>query len=74
MSFIKNIFLFFRKLFNKEDSIKMIEAPVETTIKEDKLDFINSLKINRVEKRKKNNVETQTCVGDGLGIQTKISF
>ena len=71
MDFIKNIFYFIKKLFNKEE-IKMIEAPKEPIIsKEKKNTFLNSIKIN-VTKNKK--VETLVCYGDGLGIQTKISY
>ena len=52
----------------------MLDAPIEI-IKEDKKDnFINSLKVNIVKKHKKNKVETPICFGDGLGIQTKISY
>lgn len=70
MNFIKNIFLFFKKTFNKKSDIKMIEVPTATVSNADKMIFTNSLKTNVV----KNKVETLTCVGDGLGIQTKISY
>lgn len=70
---IKNIFLFFRKIFIKENIIKIVEAPKETVSKESSNNFIASLKSNVVKKKKKE-VETLTCVGDGLGIQNKINF
>lgn len=66
MNFIKNIFLFFKRILKKEQGIKMLEAPAEKT------NFVDSLKINEVKEKKK--VETLICVGDGLGIQTKISY
>lgn len=73
MNFIKNIILFFKRLFNKEENIKMLDAPVETVKKEDKANFVNSLKVNIVQNKKKKIVETLTCVGDGLGIKPKIN-
>lgn len=71
MNLIKRVILFFKKLLNKEESIKMIEEPIK---KDDKIDFINSLKVDTEQKHKKKKVETLTCVGDGLGIQTKIEY
>lgn len=74
MNIMKNIINFIKKLFHKDNNLKMIEAPVEEIRKSDKESFINSLKVNIVPKRKKKNVETLTCFGDGLGIQNKISY
>lgn len=74
MNIIKNIILFFKKIFNGKNNIKMIEAPLDSLSKEDKNHFINSLKVNIVQKHKKNKVETLTCFGDGLGIQTKMTY
>ena len=73
MSFIKRICSFFKKVFNKKDDIKMIEQPIKKDLSEEKNKFIDSIKINIV-KNKKRKVETLTCFGDGLGIQTKISY
>lgn len=73
MNFIKNIIEFFKRLFNKEDNIKMIDSPVDNLQREDKEKFVNSVKVNTIENREKKNVETLTCFGDGLGIQTKVS-
>lgn len=72
MNVIKNIISFFKKLFNKND-IKMIEAPLQIVNSEEKNDFINSLKVN-ISQRIKKKVETLTCFGDGLGIQTKMKY
>ena len=73
MSLIKNIFSFFKKIFNKDDNIKKIEEAKETVLAKDKLDFTNSLKVN-VEQNKKGQVETRICPGNGLGIQTKFDY
>lgn len=70
---IKKIFLFFKKIFIKENIIKTIEAPTEVVSKKTNNNFIDSLKSTVVKKNKKE-VETLTCVGDGLGIQNKINF
>ncbi len=70
MNIIKRIFLFFKNLLFKQEDIKMIEKPKEeyTELANNKDNFINSLKINEVKKKKKK-VETLVCDGDGLGIQ-----
>lgn len=72
MDIIKNIVSFIKRIFNKHDNIKMIEAP-KNIQQDDKMKFINSLKVNTQKKLNKKRVETLTCFGDGLGIQTKIS-
>lgn len=74
MNFIKNIISFFKRLFNKDSNIKMIEAPIEMVENNEKTKFIDSLKVNITKNFKKNKVETLTCFGDGLGIQDKISY
>lgn len=73
MNVIKSIISFFKRLFNSKNNIKMIEAPVKSVNEENKNNFINSLKVNMSLKLKKK-VETLTCFGDGLGIQTKIKY
>lgn len=73
MNVISNIILFIKRLFRKQNNIKMLESPVEKVKKEDKTNFINSLKVNIEQNKKKNIVETLTCVGDGLGIKPKIN-
>ena len=72
MSIFKNIFLFIKKIFGKSKEIKTIEALKEQINNHQKTEFINSIKINIV--KKKAEVETLECFGDGLGIQTKISY
>ena len=49
----------------------MLEAPVKSATNKD--EFINSLRINTVI-RKKKKVETLICDGDGLGIQNSILY
>ena len=73
MEFLKNIFSFFRNLFTKKEPVKMLEASQTENIAKEKIDFINSLKISS-SKQQKPNIEVTTCIGDGLGIQPKISF
>lgn len=69
MNIIKRIFLFFKNLLFKQEDIKMIEAKEEhTEVTNNKDNFINSLKINVIKKKKKK-IETLVCDGDGLGIQ-----
>ena len=51
----------------------MLEASQTENIAKEKIDFINSLKISS-SKQQKTNIEVPTCIGDGLGIQPKISF
>lgn len=71
LEFIKDIL---KKIFNKGNKIKEIEESKTIQIKQqDKLKFIDSLKINETEKQRKKGIRTLTCIGDGLGIQNKIS-
>lgn len=74
MNFIKKIYLFVKKIFNKENNIKMIKAPQKTALEQGNISFMNYLKTDIVKKHKKKEVETKSCVGDGLGIQNKINF
>ena len=74
MKIIEKIFEFFKRLFSKEEPIKMLETVENEQVEnENKIKFVDSLKIKTPEKRK-TRVETLTCFGDGLGIQTKITF
>ena len=71
MKIIKNIISFLKRVFNKKNNINLIEAPRE---RDNKINFKNSLKVATTQNNKKQKVETLTCFGDGLGIQTKISY
>ncbi len=67
MKFINNIF---EKIFKKNKEIKVIEEAKTMEVKqEDKLTFIDSIKIKTQNQKE---VRTLTCIGDGLGIQKKI--
>lgn len=71
MNILDSIISFFKNIFNKKENIKMLEAPIEPIKNEAKREFANSLKVH-IEKKEKQKVETLTCFGDGLGIQSKI--
>ena len=71
MNIFKEMMFFIKNLFNKQKEVKLIEAPKRIVNQDKKAEFIKSLKINLIEKKKK--IETLTCDGDGLGIQKKIS-
>lgn len=71
MNILDSIISFFKNIFNKKENIKMLEAPIEPIKNEAKREFVNSLKVN-LKKDKKRKVETLICLGDGLGIQSKI--
>lgn len=73
MSIIRKMILFIKNILVKQDEVKRLQEP-KIVIKQDKKEsFIESLKIDTPQKRKKKRVETLTCNGDGLGIQKKIS-
>lgn len=69
MKFIEKIILLLKKIISKEQKIKMIEAKEEPIIKKE--NFKEKLQVETIEK-KKQTVETLTCFGDGLGIQTEM--
>ena len=71
MNILDSIISFFKNIFSKKDNIKMIEAATKPIQNEARREFANSLKVN-LKKDKKRKVETLTCFGDGLGIQSKI--
>lgn len=68
MDFFNKIVIFFKKIFKRNNSIKMIEEPkVKSEVENKKNDFKNSIKVQLIEKKKKKNkIETLVCVGDGL--------
>lgn len=75
MNLMKNIIVFFKRLFNKQKDIKMIEKSTLNVKKENLKDFKKQLEITKESKdNKNNNIETLICFGDGLGIQTKINY
>lgn len=72
MNIIKNIICFFISVFNKQEDIKLLEAPRQVVSIDSKSNFIQSLRTNITEKNEKK-VETLVFSGNGLGIQKKIS-
>ena len=64
---------FFKKVFSKNNKIKKIDETTKTVQSRKTHSFKNSVKIENSNKKKKE-VETLTCFGDGLGIQTKINY
>lgn len=52
--------------------MKMLEEPAKEETLKKKSIFMDSLKVNIIKKKKE--VKTLTCTGDGLGIQTKITY
>ena len=72
MKYIKKIILFFKNLFQK-DVIKALDVPIQKTNYNPKDNFINSLKVTKINKKTKE-VETLICEGDGLGIKKKITY
>ena len=57
---------------DKKQEIKMLEEPKTFASKGKTMDFVTNLKVNSKVKRKK--VETLVCPGDGLGIQSEITY
>lgn len=72
MNLIEKVFSFFKNIFSRKEKIKMLEESEESEMNVEKIDFVESLKVKEI-KKKKYKIETLVCPGDGLGIQTKIS-
>ena len=70
---IQEIVSFFKRIFKKREKQKMLIAPKIQEEQIEKVNFIKSIKIESINKKKRN-VETPVCFGDGLGIQTKIRY
>lgn len=74
MNVIERIMSFIKKIFNKQEEIKMIEAPKRVTNIKEKEDFFSSIKVFRPIQIKNNEIETLICIGDGLGIQKNMKY
>lgn len=85
MNIIKKFLLFIKNIFIKQNNIKKLMAPnniAETpavtaevnTLLNKKSNFVNSLKVNTIEKSTNKKITTLTCIGDGLGIRKKLSY
>jgi len=78
MNFIEKIKQFIRKILNKKQQPKMLEAPqikenIQNNNEMKTNNFFQSLKVNQVQEKKKDKIKTLVCVGDGLGIKPKMS-
>lgn len=72
MKFFKKIISFFKNLFTKDEEIKRLEQPVDLEgIYEN---FRNSLKTEGTTVEKRKEVESLVSIGDGLGIQNKLTY
>ena len=74
MNVLERIISFIKKIFNKKEEIKMIEAPKHVTDIKEKEDFLTSIKIFRPIQIKNNEIETLICIGDALGIQKNMKY
>lgn len=74
MKILEKIRVWLKELFHKKEKTKLLEEPKQILNKEKKVNFIENLKVNTIEKRKKKKVETLVCTGDGLGIQNKMEY
>lgn len=74
MNVIERIMSFIKKIFNKQEEIKKIEAPKRVTNIKEKEDFFSSIKVFRPIQIKNNEIETLICIGDGLGIQKNMKY
>ena len=78
MELFKKIFTFFDRIFNKKEQVKLLKDKKEETTNleenNNKNEFKNILKVKNTTYTKKKKIETLVSVGDGLGIQNKISY
>lgn len=76
MNILKRFYNIFKRILKKEELPNLLEAPKLETCnynsEEQKNRFITSLK--SIPERKKNEIETCICGGDGLGIHKKCSY
>lgn len=74
MKFFEKIFLFIKNMFNKKEEIKQIEAPKIDLYQNQKEEFLKSIKVSSIPRRKKNNIKTLVCVENGLGFENKLTY
>lgn len=73
MNSLNKLVLWIKSIFHKKEKIKMIEEPRKQLDENKKANFIESIRINIAEKKKKR-IHTPVCSGDGLGIQKKLNY
>ena len=74
MKILEKFILFIKNMFNKKEEPKQIEAPRVNLYKNQREDFLDSLRLDTIKKKKKKKFETLICKGDGLGIRKKLSY
>ena len=79
MKLFKKIFAFFDRVFNKKEQVELLNSNVKESnnLEENnnKNEFKDILKVKSTKTYiKKKKIETLVSVGDGLGIQNKISY
>lgn len=72
MNFIKKIISVIKSFFIKENDSKVLEEQKIVNSNDKKNEFVYSIKISN--SSEKDEAETFTCIGDGLGIQDKITY
>ena len=74
MSIVEKIKIFIKKMLKKENNIKQIETYKRDIDDKRNSKFVNSIKIEDTKKEKQNPpIRTRVCVGNGFGIQDKMS-
>lgn len=73
MNSLNRLISWIKSIFHKKEKIKMIEESKQQLIENKKVNFIESIKINMTEKKRKK-IQIPVCVGDGLGIQKKLTY
>lgn len=71
---MNKLFSFFKSFFINKNKVKLLEPPMEIIKKQDNSNFLASLKVDQSKDKKKKQIETLTCVGDGLGIQNIMNY
>ena len=73
MELIDKIISFIKRLVKKEDTIKLLVEGKSNENPRTSKDYVKTLKVEINQTKKKKQIETLVCVGDGLGIQNKVT-
>ena len=73
MELIDKIISFIKRLVKKEDTIKLLVERKPNEKPQNRKDYVKTLKVEINQTKKKKQIETLVCVGDGLGIQNKVT-
>lgn len=74
MSIIKKFVSFIKKLFSKQNKAEILPEPKVVSNDGKKVAFADSLKVSPKKGKSSKKIETPICIGDGLGIQKKITY